>query len=46
MFTRKVQDQLVAIIATILVSSIAVGSAVLPGVATASPVQAEIVTYA
>lgn len=46
MFTRKIQDQLVAIVATILVSSIAVGSAVLPAVATASPAQAEIVTYA
>ena len=46
MFTRKIQDQLVAIVATILVSSIAVGSAVLPGGATASPVHAEIVSYA
>ncbi|MEQ7874427.1 hypothetical protein ABDK56_10540 [Sphingomonas sp. ASV193] len=46
MFSRKFNDQMLAIVAAFLVSSVAVGSAVLPGTAALHSNDSEIVTYA
>jgi len=46
MFGLNIQRHLFAAIASLLVSSVAVGSAVLPSQVAAAPLGAEIVTYA
>ena len=46
MFGGKLHNQLVAFAAALMMSSIAVGSAVLPGVGIAAPGSTEIVSYA
>ena len=47
MFGGKLHNQLIAITAALMLSSIAVGSAVLPGVVSAAPAPStEIVSYA
>jgi hypothetical protein len=46
MFGPNFQRNLLAAFASLLVSSVAVGSAVLPSQVAAAPINAEIVTYA
>lgn len=46
MFGSNVQRNILTAIASLLVSSVAIGSAVLPSQVAAAPINAEIVTYA